>query len=406
MNKIEKKNTLAISAGKVISRFGNIVFDYSNVTYIASKSNGSLAFVGIYQASESIISIIFNLFGGVIADRFNRKKIIIITDFLSGILCLLLSFFVSQAKYLLYLIVLANVVLAVLDCLSGPSYKSIVKEVIEKDNIQKFNSVLETSSRITQVLGPLIAVFIYKQAVMRGALLVDGASFILSGLITMAVIPIVEVTLAEKKKFSLFNLVSDIKEGFIYVYSRKKIFYLIALSSLCNFLFAGYNLIIPFTNKMFSASNVNVYGTILTAEAVGGIAGALLSSFFNKKLSEKKIIAFITANGLLLALLGIVFKYFQSIPVIFIIVAIFSFCLSNFNIQFFSKIQSEVDTEYLGRVFSIIFTVAVLFMPIGSLVFSAFLKANNPNNFIFLGIVMIIISIIFIFLIDRLSSEE
>lgn len=52
-----------------------MLFDYVNNTFLANANLKSMLLVGIYQSSENIISIIFNLFGGVIADNFKRKKI-------------------------------------------------------------------------------------------------------------------------------------------------------------------------------------------------------------------------------------------------------------------------------------------------------------------------------------------
>lgn len=74
MNRVEKKNTVLISLGKVSSKIGNIIFDYANVMFLANKSGSSMSLVAFYQASEAVISIFLNLFGGVIADNYNRKK--------------------------------------------------------------------------------------------------------------------------------------------------------------------------------------------------------------------------------------------------------------------------------------------------------------------------------------------
>lgn len=91
MRKIEQKNTGLLVTSSTISKIGDTLFDYVNNSFLASMNMNSMFLVGVYQALENIIGAVFNLFGGVIADRFRRKKIIILTDFLSGVICIFLS---------------------------------------------------------------------------------------------------------------------------------------------------------------------------------------------------------------------------------------------------------------------------------------------------------------------------
>lgn len=78
----EHHNILSIVASRMISRIGDIMFDFANNTFLAGLNPTSLSVVAIYQSLESMIGVLFNLFGGVIADSFKRKKIIITTNIL------------------------------------------------------------------------------------------------------------------------------------------------------------------------------------------------------------------------------------------------------------------------------------------------------------------------------------
>ncbi|VMD75381.1 major facilitator superfamily permease [Streptococcus pneumoniae] len=130
----EHHNILSIVASRMISRIGDIMFDFANNTFLAGLNPTSLSVVAIYQSLESMIGVLFNLFGGVIADSFKRKKIIITTNILCGIACITLSF-ISQEKWLVYAIVITNVILAFMSAFSGPSYKVFTKEIVKKDSI-------------------------------------------------------------------------------------------------------------------------------------------------------------------------------------------------------------------------------------------------------------------------------
>lgn len=127
MKKIEKRNSTFLVTSSTISRIGDVLFDYANNTFLAGLNLRSLSLVGIYQTLESVMGVVFNLFGGVIADRFRRKRIIILTDFFSGLACIILSF-ISVEAWLVYAIIIANVFLALLSSFSGPAYKALPKK--------------------------------------------------------------------------------------------------------------------------------------------------------------------------------------------------------------------------------------------------------------------------------------
>ncbi|HEL1321902.1 TPA: MFS transporter, partial [Streptococcus equi subsp. zooepidemicus] len=121
--KIDKKNMAYLIISRGVSRIGDIMFDFANNTFLAGLNPTSLSLVAIYQSTESVIGVLFNLFGGVIADSFRRKKIIITTNILCGIACIVLSF-ITQEQWLIYAIVITNVILAFMSAFSGPSYKA------------------------------------------------------------------------------------------------------------------------------------------------------------------------------------------------------------------------------------------------------------------------------------------
>lgn len=232
MNKV-KSNVKLLVISRMISRIGDIIFDFANNTFLAGLNPSSLSLVAIYQSLESVIGVLFNLFGGVIADSFKRKKIIIGTNILCGIACIVLSF-ISQQQWLVYAIVITNVILAFMSAFSGPSYKAFTKEIVKKDSISQLNSLLETTSTIIKVTIPMIAIFLYNILGIHGVLLLDGFSFLIAASLIFFIVPINEEVVT-KEKMTIGGVFSDLKIGFKYVYSHKPIFIIIVLSALVNF---------------------------------------------------------------------------------------------------------------------------------------------------------------------------
>ena len=375
------------------------MFDYANNRFLAGINPTSLSLVAIYQSLESVIGVLFNLFGGVIADSFNRKKIIIATNILCGLSCITLSF-ISQEQWLVYAIVITNVILAFMSAFSGPSYKAFTKEIVKKDSISQLNSLLETTSTVIKVTIPMIATFLYKLLGIHGVLLLDGLSFLIAASLIFFITPVNE-EVETKENMTIRGIFDDLKIGFTYVYSHKQILIIITLSALVNFFLAAYNLLLPYSNQMFGSFSSGLYGTFLTAEAIGGFIGAILSGFINKSLSSKRLMLFLAYSGLMLMLVAPLYYMFRNVIILAFSPALFSLFLSIFNIQFFSIVQRDVDNEFLGRVFGIIFTVAILFMPLGTVFFSVVLNPNNTFNLFIIGVSITILSLIFSTLLKR-----
>lgn len=399
MENKKTKNISYLVMSKGVSKIGDIMFDFANNTFLAGLNPTSLSLVAIYQSLEKVIGVLFNLFGGVIADSFKRKKIIIGTNFLSGIACIVLSL-ISKEQWLVYAIVITNVILAFMSAFSGPSYKAFTKEVVKEDSISKLNSLLETTSTVIKVTIPMVAIFLYNILGVRGVLLLDGLSFLMAALLILFVTPVNE-EVDTKEEMTINGVFNDLKVGFKYVYSHKPIFLIIILSALVNFVLAAYNLLLPYSSQMFEGISDRLYGSFLTAQAIGGFLGSILSGFVNRSLSSRRLLLFSACSGLMLMLTAPLYFIFHNLIILIFSPALFSLFLSIFNIQFFSIVQRDVDNEFLGRVFGIIFSVAILFMPLGTVFFSVVLNPNNTFNIFIIGVSITVLSLIFSTLLKR-----
>lgn len=388
MKNVEKleKNECLLWFGGWTSKFGNIIFDYANSISIACAFTGNPKILAIYQSSESIIQIIFNLIGGAKADKGSRKRIAIVTDALAAIICFVLSFFV-ESGFMAEVMIIANALLALVHAFNSPTYKSLIREMIRKDRIGFYNAVGNAGGEIISVAGPVIGVWLVGIIGVRGALLFDAGTFLVSAVAESRLNRLDESCDKKEENNKKSNVFLDIKDGFAYLLREKKILFLLILASLVNFFLAGYNLLLPYTEVMFDGVLPHFYSKALSAGAVGGIVGSVILAKFSKKLgnSEKPMIFFLLCTGFSLILIPLV--ALVGIPSLCLIpFALFEAALTAFNIRFMSYVQVSVDEKYLGRVFSIIFTVAVIFMPMGSFAFSMILNVSKVSSYLAVGI--------------------
>lgn len=397
-NKKEKKNIFLLISSSGITQIGNIIFDSSNNLFLSHLNYYSPHLLGYYQGIDSIIGIIFNIFGGVIADIYKKKLIVFYTTLFSGLICCILPLLPFKSTFP-FILIISNALLALFSSFYNPSYRAIVKDIVKKNSISKLNSLLKISGTIIKIIIPVISIFIYKTVGIRIVMLLNGISFIISAFIFLYITPLNTESIRESNNtLDLKKIYKELFEGMNYIFKKKKVFYLILISSSVNFFLAGYNLILPYSDMIFKLDHNNsLYGVFLTAEAIGGLIGASLNSF-TKGNSLKKMLGSLFFSGICICIIVPVSIVTRSILVISFFPLIFNLLLTIYNIEFLTLIQSIVDEVFIGRVFGVVFSFVVLFMPIGTGFFSLVVSPKSILNFVIIGICISFIAVLGAFL--------
>ena len=369
-----------ISRGAV-NKIGNMLYDYGNSVWLASMGAIGQTVLGMYQISELVTSILVNPFGGVISDRFSRRRILMVTDLVCGILCLAISF-IRNDSWMIGALIVANIVQAIAFAFSRTANKAIITEVVEKDEIVIYNSRLELVLQVVGVSSPVLSFLVLQFASLRITLVLDALSFFLSfGLV--ALLPKKEENTLGEKKLTFKVIFSDIKEGVHYIVKQKEIFFLLVMASSVNFFFAAFNYLLPFSNQLYGVQGA--YATILTMGAIGSIVGALLASKI--KASMEMLLFLLALTGLGVMIMGFTLPSYLTFSGNFVC----ELFMTIFNIHFFTQVQTKVEGEYLGRVLSSIYTLAILFMPIATGLMT-FLSSVHLYSFLIIGLGVVALS--------------
>lgn len=369
-----------ISRGAV-NKIGNMLYDYGNSVWLASMGTIGQTVLGMYQISELITSILVNPFGGVISDRFSRRKILMVTDLVCGILCLAISF-IRNDSWMIGALIGANIVQAIAFAFSRPANKAIITELVEKNELVLYNSRLELVMQVVSVSSPVLSFLVLQFASLRITLVLDALSFFLAfGLV--ALLPKKEEKTLGEKKLTFKVIFSDIKEGVRYIVKQKEIFFLLAMASSVNFFFAAFNYLLPFSNQLYGVQGA--YATILTMGAIGSIVGALLASKI--KASMEMLLFLLALTGLGVMIMGFTLPSYLT----FSGNLICELFMTMFNIHFFTQVQTKVEGEYLGRVLSSIYTLAIFFMPIATGLMT-WLPSVHLYSFLIIGLGVVALS--------------
>ena len=366
---------------KAVNKIGNMLYDYGNSVWLASMGTIGQTVLGMYQISELVTSILVNPFGGVISDRFSRRRILMATDLVCGILCLAISF-IRNDSWMIGALIGANIVQAIAFAFSRPANKAIITELVEKDELVLYNSRLELVLQVVSVSSPVLSFLVLQFASLRITLILDALSFFLAfGLV--ALLPKKEEKTLGEKKLTFKVIFSDIKEGVHYIVKQKEIFFLLVMASSVNFFFAAFNYLLPFSNQLYGVQGA--YATILTMGAIGSIVGALLASKI--KASMEMLLFLLALTGLGVMIMGFTLPSYLTFSGNFIC----ELFMTIFNIHFFTQVQIKVEGEYLGRVLSSIYTLAILFMPIATGLMT-WLPSVHLYSFLIIGLGVVALS--------------
>ena len=366
-----------------INRMGNMLYDYGNSVWLASMGTVGKTVLGIYQISELVTSILVNPFGGVISDRFSRRKILMTTDLVCGLLCLGISF-IRNDRWMIAALIVANIVQAIAFAFSRTANKAIITEVVEKDEIVTYNARLELVLQVVGVSSPVFSFLVLQFASLHATLLLDAVTFFIA-FVLVAFLPKEEAKVQERKEFTGKDIFSDMKDGLDYIWHQKEIFFLLLVASSVNFFFAAFEFLLPFSNRLYGVKGA--YATILTLGAIGSIIGALIANKFKSSMEMLLFLLILTGVGVFM--MGLPLPPFLS----FSGNLVCELFMTIFNIHFFTQVQTKVEGDYLGRVLSTIFTLAILFMPVAKGLMT-WLPSVRVESFLLIGAGVILFSLL------------
>ena len=390
-----KRHAVQLITRGAINRMGNMLYDYGNSVWLASMGTVGKTVLGIYQISELVTSILVNPFGGVISDRFSRRKILMTTDMVCGLLCLGISF-IRNDRWMIAALIVANIVQAIAFAFSRTANKAIITELVEKDEIVTYNAHLELVLQVIGVTSPVFSFLILQFASLHATLLLDALTFFIA-FVLVAFLPKEEAKAQEKKPFTGKDIFSDMKDGLDYIWHQKEIFFLLLVASSVNFFFAAFEFLLPFSNRLYGVNGA--YATILTLGAIGSIIGALIANKFKSSMEMLLFLLILTGVG--------VFMMGLPLPPLLsfsgnLVCELF---MTIFNIHFFTQVQTKVEGDYLGRVLSTIFTLAILFMPVAKGLMT-WLPSVRVESFLLIGAGVILFSLLAQVVAKKIQAKE
>ncbi|WP_333657563.1 MFS transporter [Tissierella praeacuta] len=387
-DKRQRLNFVLFSFGKFVCIFGASIYSFAIGLHVL-KITGS----GLNFALSIIVSIIpmiiINPFAGVIADKFNKKKIVVAMDIVNGVFLILLYIISSIYGLKTQTIYISTFITAIFTTIFSISMEAAIPNIVSENMLININSISKIIDSASSILGPMIGGIVFAFIDIRFFILFNGISYVLSGISEMFIDFKYNYD-GSKEEENSSGFVEDMKDGLEYVMKRKDIIGIFSIFITLNF-FIGLSVTIPlpYIINNLLALNSKRLGIIQSAFPIGMIIGALLIKKIMKTTSYKKILIFSSlVLGICTNLLGvpILFKNLLFTNTIYTlyyygIMIVFGVAISFIDIPIMYILQKLIPDEYRGRVLSIVMSVVKITLPVG-LILSGFLLNIMPAYFI------------------------
>lgn len=385
---LKYRNYRLFFSGQIISLIGTWMQSIA-LSWLVYRLTNSAVILGVVGFSAQIPTLLISPFAGVLSDRFNKHRIIILTQTLSMVQALLLAFLVLSNQIQVWEIITLNIFIGLVNGFDIPTRQAFVVEMIEKredlSNAIALNSSVFNTARL---IGPSIAGILI-------SLIGEGLCFLVNGISYIAVIIALlamRITPRQKEEVTT-KVVEGLKEGFRYTFGSlpmKSILMLLALMSLVGM---PYTVLMPVFAKNIFHGGPHTLGFLLGSVGVGALAGAVYLAARKTVVGLGKIIA-ITAFGFGVGL--IIFSFSRSLWFALIMLIITGACMMIQMASSNTILQTLSSDKMRGRVMSF-YTISFMgFAPFGSLAAGVMAsKIGAPLTLTTGGILCIIGALIF-----------
>ncbi|WP_457951351.1 MFS transporter [Lactiplantibacillus pentosus] len=340
----------------LISSIGDWLYKLALPVVILQKT-GSAYHAATAFGVSFIPWIIFSMIGGVVADNYSKKHVLIFGNFIASGLALLLLSVLWQRQLNYPLMYIAIFLLASVDPLTHPGFQSIIPELVANDYLVAANATIQTIENCISVVGPLLGGAIITLIGGYTGLLVDVGSFLAAALL-LCWLP--SQRIAERGHSSILG---DLQTGFAYTIKQRVI-----LSGSLMFFFTNFALNMFEANYMYYMIKQLGYSLFetsiaMTIAGIGALLGGLLSTrlITNRKAGAVLTSSTMWAGGLTFLLL---FSH-NFIYIGLILASINAFGTLNV-VTYFSLRQRTVPERLLGRVVAVTRMVSYAAIPLGS----------------------------------------
>lgn len=365
--KLMHKDFLLVVIGQIISLFGNGIVRFALPLYLLNQT-GSAKLFGLVTALSFLPMIILTPIGGIIADRVNKRNVMVILDFLTAALMLL--FFLLLGKVdLVVLLILTLMALYGIQGAYQPTVQASMPLLHGQNHLLSANAIINQVSALAGLLAPILGGLIFGLWGLFPIIILGGCCFFISAV--MEIFITIPFTKSQKKESLLQIVRGDFTDSLSFMrYDKPVILKCIGIICAFNFFLSAMLIVaLPVLITQTLGLSNQLYGYAQGALAAGGLFGGVLVGVFAKKLSMKHThLLLLTIATLLLPIAGAL--WFGVSPFLsYLLIVLCCFLLMSaatlLTVQTLTFIQGETPPELIGKVISCVLALSMCAQPLG-----------------------------------------
>ncbi|MEK4706612.1 MFS transporter [Bacillus sp. FSL R10-2780] len=372
--KIATRNIMLMMIGKMTSLLGAGIYTFAMGLYVLKTTGSGMGFATTLICG-SIPRMICGPIAGAVADRVNRRWLVIGTDLLSSLTMLIMFILATMFGPSLLFIYVSAALLSICASFYSVAVTSSIPNLVDEERIQKASALNQTAASLSNILAPIIGGVVFGFFSIKSFFLLNSITFFLAVIVQLFIVfDLYKKEMAESKE----HFLTSIKEGFSYVKRQHEIYGLMKIAVGVNFFASALFVSLPYIivqNLHLSSKQLGVVEGML---AVGMLIGAIVLSVrkeVNNPFRSVYIGLFLFAGLSLFT----VFPLLVTIPkvvsfiyyIAFMILTGISMMVVNIPMQV--HMQKTTDPNYLGRVFGLLETISTAIAPLGMIVYGLLL---------------------------------
>lgn len=388
LRSLKYRNYRLFFTGQSVSLIGMWVQNVA-MGWLVYRLTSSATLLGVVGFAETIPILFLTPFAGVLADRWNRRRIFIVTQLLFMFQAFLMSFLVLAGMIQIWHIMTLSVFLGIINAIDATVRQSFWMEMIENKedlgNAIALNSSMYNGARL---VGPFFGGIII-------AAVGEGICFLLNGISYIAIIiALLAMKLSPKvQEAGNTDLMQDLKEGIKFASGILPIRYTLLLLALISFIANPYLVLMPVVAKEVLGEGSQVLGYLVGCSGLGALTGAI---FIASQKSNRNLADFIFGGAFIAGIGFIVFSVSKLLLLLLISVLLISFGIMMIIAFCNILIQTVVGDDKRGRVMSLHVLALMGMTPFGNLMLGSLSsRIGAPYTFFIVGIIVVVGALVY-----------
>ncbi|WP_326645491.1 MFS transporter [Streptosporangium sp. NBC_01755] len=377
-------NYRLFAAGGVVSNVGTWMQRTAQDLLVLDLTKGSATALGLTVALQFLPLLLFGLWGGMLADRYPKRLLLIGAQSLMGLLALTMGVLTVTGSVQVWHVYVMAFTLGLIACVEVPTRQSFVVEMVGHQDLSNAIALNASIFNLARVVGPALAgVLIYALGGTGPIFLINAVSFaaVLSGLLLMRTSQLTTPEPLPKAK-------GQLREGLHYVMARPELLMPILLVAFVSMFTQSFSMSIALMARQVFGAGASSFGLASSMFAVGALAGALMAAR-RVKPSRRLLLGGAVAFGLFQIASGLAPWY----PLYLTLLVPTGLALISINTAANASVQLATSPEMRGRVMGIYVLVFTGGAPLGALLLGWISDLGGPRTGVVVGGVLTLIGV-------------